>query len=195
MLYISLFSSTECGLFGQINILLTSFLPILTEEVEYDFLAYPNEIEKYFQDYKKYWLDLGHTEDESSKKAGEELEKYFAAAYIRTATKNMSINDVRSTNLYKCKKQILFSLITLLLAFLPYIYDNFTKKEKIPKIEISNKLSLDCDSCINYLNNKKMVVLQEDSTSQSNPTPPPPPPPPPDDRHVKEGVNPTKPKS
>ena len=116
----------------SIYYLLRSYL-LLTEEVEYDFLAYPNEIEKYFQDYKKYWLDLGHTEDESSKKAGEELEKYFAAAYIRTATKNMSINDVRSTNLYKCKKQILFSLITLLLAFLPYIYDNFTKKKKFPK--------------------------------------------------------------
>jgi hypothetical protein len=200
LLFIALLIIGTFFLIRSIYFLLRSYL-LLTRIVKYDYLAYPNDIDDFYQNYKDYQIVLGDAEAEAVEKANEALESYFIEAYLRTTTQNMSINDERSANLFKCKRQILYTLIILLVAFLPYIFNNFTKKERVPKVEISNEIVLNCDSCVSSkIYNMAIPNRDRDSNPPLRPIstpalqPRPVPPTPPADRHVKEGEIPAKPR-
>jgi len=137
MIFVALVLTGTIFIVFSIYFLLSSYL-LLGKDVAYDYLAYPNKIDEYFQNLKSHYLNLGQSEEDAVKNANTDFENYFIAAFIRTSTKNMSINDDRSTNLYRCKQKILYSVITLLIAFIPYLVNFYLKEEKIPKVQIVN---------------------------------------------------------
>lgn len=134
-------------LLKSIYFLLKSYTLFRKKNIYY-YLASPNEIEKYYCDYEKYFIDTGSLSDEAKLKANDELEKYFILAYNRTSMNNTSINDERATYLHNSKRYIVYSLIILLIAFLPYMINNFTKDDKINKIEVQKEIKIVSDSLI-----------------------------------------------
>jgi len=137
VIFISLISCGGGFLLFSIVYLLQSYL-LLTKKGTYDYLAFPNEIDDYFKKVKDYYIGLGQKEADAIQNSIIALEEYFLAAYIRTSSKNMSINDRRAADLFRCKRQILYSAIALIIAFVPYLYNFYTKQEKIPKVQIVN---------------------------------------------------------
>lgn len=147
---IMMFLSTFC-LLGSVYFLLKSYQVLQTNRV-YDYLAYPNEIEEYYKKLTEYYLMLNGNVQIVSDKTNEDFERYFIDAYLRTSTHNMTINDERTTNLYLCKRKLLYCVIFILCSFIPFLYVNYKEEKKIDKIQITNPIQIKLDSSL--INNR-----------------------------------------
>lgn len=153
----------------------------------YDYLAFPNEIAEFYDGYMQYFQETESNTLDIPTKTDKELEKYLLKAFIRTATVNMKKTDTRSSQLHKSKSFLLVSFILLLLAFVPFLINNFTKTGTSHRVEISNKLRLDIDSSKPQFNSKILIMPEDKDSAPKSP------PKPPDDRHVR-GTEPAPPK-
>lgn len=63
-------------------------------EGAYDYLAYPNEQNEYYQQTKDAYKATGFTDEEAEVEANIVFEKYLLAAYIRTSTKIQTLTTL-----------------------------------------------------------------------------------------------------
>lgn len=160
------------------------------QQNEYDYLAYPDEQRKYYNDLKAVYIKAGNDDETSETEANKEFEKYLLDNYINATTKNTRLNDTRSAHLFTSKRFILWALIVLIVAFIPFGVNFFVKAKPTAQINATKSVILLPDSIIYY----KVKEVMSTTNINSAPKPVKQPvsmPKPPENRHIKEGQIPT----
>ena len=135
-----------CGFYflaNSIRYLIFSY-NIFTGHEGYKYTPFAEDLEIYYQNLLTYGVGVGKTPSQAATDADTDFENYIRENYKRNATDNTTINDNRSTSLFKCKDNMARSLICLLIAAVPFTINYFSKGEKIEKIQIVNKDSVLC---------------------------------------------------
>jgi hypothetical protein len=100
--------------------LIKSYHVLPHASVDYLVLALPTFQDEYFRNLIDYYIETGETEEVAKQKALKDFEEYTVNAYIRTTTHNSIINDARASHLFNGKRNLIYCLLALVLALVPY---------------------------------------------------------------------------
>jgi hypothetical protein len=151
-------------------------LPYATELFRHE-----KELLSYYEEHKDYY-----TETDGKK----EFDGYLISKLAEHIDRNAFNNDKKSEYLHSSKKYLFISILTVVIAFIPFIYGSFGKTKKAQQVEIINLIPI--NERIKSLENQ-IIKLQKEMAEKQTPKAPPPPPTPPADRVIREGSNPTPP--
>lgn len=100
---------------------------------EYTGIPYPNELYNWHNDLVEYYnINEGNVDD-----ANIHFKDFLVKKFTEHADHNMYVNDKKYHYIYMSKKFLIASLITILFLLMPYIYNYFSKKDVIYKIEVT----------------------------------------------------------
>lgn len=127
---------------------------------EYKGLPYPSELLEYKNQLKKYYQDfaINYPGIDSDK----EFEKYLLNKYVTYIDQNAYNNDYKAKTLHSSRRYIFISLFTILIAFVPFIYNIFKQPEKTYNIKFETQ----------DLINERLLKLEENAkpTKSTNST-------------------------
>ena len=139
-----------------------------------------NELKKYRDDLKNYYVSIGKSEDDARVLSEEEALDYIDSEYASNAEKNAENNDKKSANLFKANGFTIASIVFLVLSAVPYIINSIQQPNEVQKFEITNLGELK----MNATNNQPpQGQNQQPPIQPSKPNPPP-------SRVIKENVEP-----
>lgn len=99
-----------------------------------DLVKYKKELVDYFNANATYYGGIN---------GDEKFTEYLTEKYIEHCGRNTQNNDQKSLFLYKSKGFMLASIISLLLALIPFLVNFFHKPEQLQRVEITNLLLLE----------------------------------------------------
>lgn len=103
----------------------------LTKGYEYTGLPYPQELYNWEIELTKYYTQYGSIEEAQS-----EFKKKITEKLVKNTDHNMFVNDKKYGYIYNSKKFLIFGMVTILIAMLPFGYNYIYKKENIQKLEL-----------------------------------------------------------
>jgi hypothetical protein len=139
-----------------------------------------NELRKYRDELKAYYVGTGKPEDDARVISEEEALDYMDSQYASNAEKNAENNDIKSFNLFRANGFIFSSIVILVISAVPYVINSIQQPNEVQKFEITNLRELK----MNATNNQQpQGQNQQPPVQPCKPTPPP-------SRVIKENVRP-----
>lgn len=128
------------------------------KEYKYGGIPYPSQLLNYEKDLITFYRENGAQFE--SVKGEDKFEEYLQNKLAEHIDKNTFNNDEKYRFLNVCKTLIFAGVVTLLIAFIPFLYNLFTRPYKPQQIEIVNRPLQDPSP------NKQLELVQPEKLKQ-----------------------------
>ncbi|MCX6233910.1 MAG: hypothetical protein NT175_04185 [Bacteroidetes bacterium] len=139
---------------------------------EYRGLPFASELIKYKKALEEYYSQ--YQASYSGVNGDSEFEKYLINKLAEYTDRNTFNNDLKSKFLYISKRYLFIAIVSLVLSFIPFLFNLFNKPDKSYQIEIKNIEALN-KHLLNFENydrrtDKSNITARGDTTTSSSTT-------------------------
>lgn len=136
----------------------------------FKYLANVSELEMYYQDLKKFYLNNNDNKNKSKK----EFKKYILKELVSVVSENQQNNDRRSDFRYKCHGILSYVTIGLTINLILFAYNYYEQKKQIESVILNDKTHCFSSENIKFIDSLVSIKINNMADNSNNPKPTPP---------------------